>query len=76
MVIRLLAIALLAGCADEVVVVAPVIDSPPPGSPAAAFPDVDEIRLSTWSTEIRTTSRSSSCSVAMIVPRTLYGENL
>lgn len=34
------------GCSDEVVVVAPIIDTPPPGSQAAAFPDLDVIELS------------------------------
>jgi hypothetical protein len=36
----------VAGCGDGTVVLAPVIDSPPPGSDAAAFPDLDEVELS------------------------------
>lgn len=36
----------LAACAEDVVVIAPVIDSPAPGSEGAAFPDLDLIELS------------------------------
>lgn len=45
MVKRLLLLA-LAACSDDVVVVAPIIDSPPEGSDAAPFPDLDTIELS------------------------------
>ncbi|MBA3818604.1 MAG: hypothetical protein H0X17_06900 [Deltaproteobacteria bacterium] len=41
-----LAGALLLGACSDVVVIAPVIDGPPPGSAAAAFPDLDTIELS------------------------------
>jgi hypothetical protein len=37
---------LVVGCGADAIVIAPVIDSPPEGSDAAAFPDLDMIELS------------------------------
>ncbi len=45
-VARVVAALAITGCGDEVVVIAPVIDSPPAGSGAAAFPDLDTVELS------------------------------
>ena len=39
-------VALLSACSENVVVIRPVIDSPPEGSSAAAFPDLDTIEMS------------------------------
>lgn len=44
---RAAAVALgLAACGPEPVVIAPVIETPSPGAPGAAFPDLDELELS------------------------------
>jgi len=42
----LLGLVVATGCGSDVIVVVPVIDSPPPGSDEAAFPNLDEVELS------------------------------
>ncbi len=46
--VRRLVVALIAaaGCGTDPIVIAPVIETPTPGTPGAAFPDLDEIELS------------------------------
>ncbi|MEO8705955.1 MAG: kelch repeat-containing protein [Kofleriaceae bacterium] len=44
--VKVLAFACLVACADEVIVIAPVIDGPPDGSTASAFPELDTVELS------------------------------
>ena len=73
----LLAIA-LAGCGEDVVVIRPVIDSPAPGSSAAAFPDLDTIEMSVAlaGAQLPLVERTFRKGEELELPGVPYGENL
>jgi hypothetical protein len=67
----------LAGCTD-VVALRPVIDSPPDGSPAAAFPDLDTVEMSVAlaGAPLPLVSKTFRRGETLELPDVPYGENL
>jgi len=68
----------LAACSEDVVVIRPVIDSPPAGSTAAAFPDLDtvEMEVALAGEPLPLVSRVFRKGEALELPGVPYGENL